>query len=98
MALIPLPGEGHPLPVDFRYQGEWLIEHRWFLYAPDAQQHGVVTVPTDQGELIGFDAAELAAIVGITTERLFELNRLRQLTIDQFDAPEPGLIFGLAEA
>jgi hypothetical protein len=104
MVLIPLPGQGRPLPADFPYQGEWLIEHRWFLYVPDAQQQGlfgvseyVAIVPTDQGELIGWDAAKLSAKIGITTERSFELNRLKQLTINQFDAPEPGLMFGLAE-
>jgi hypothetical protein len=100
MAVIPLQGQGLPLPVDFPYQGEWLVEHGWFLYVPDAQQQGVcgvVTVATDQGELIGFDAQELSGKLGITTERLLELNRARQLTIDQFDSPEPGLIFGVAE-
>jgi hypothetical protein len=92
------------LPADFPYQGDRLIEHRWLLCVLDAQQQGlsgaseyVATVPTDQGELIGWDAARLSAKIGIATERLFELNRLKQLTIDQFDTPEPGLIFGLAE-
>jgi hypothetical protein len=104
MALIPLRGQGRPLPADFPYQGDWLIERRWFLYVPDAQQQGlsgaseyVATVPTDQDELIGWDAAKLSATIGIATERLYELNRLKQLTIDQVDTPEPGLIFGLAE-
>jgi hypothetical protein len=42
---IPLSGQGKPLPSDFPYRGQWLLEGRMFLYIPDAEEATRPTSP-----------------------------------------------------
>jgi len=42
---IPLNGQGNPLPPNFRYRGEWILEPRMFLYVPDQSQSTASNAP-----------------------------------------------------
>jgi hypothetical protein len=42
---IPLKGQGNPLPPNFPYRGEWILEPRMFLYVPDQAQSTASNAP-----------------------------------------------------
>jgi hypothetical protein len=79
--MIPLLGQGTPLPADFPYQGEWMMENVMFLYHSDAEEaQGNVTFIAggfdDAGKVyFGFDSAQLAAALGISIDEVFTANR-----------------------
>jgi hypothetical protein len=99
MALLSLSGQGLPLAPDFPYGGQWLIEDRWFLFAADTPERGadqdIVTVATSEAPLTGFNARMLAVKLGLTTDDLFDADRIGRLTLHHVDTPKGGLIFGL---
>jgi hypothetical protein len=109
---FPLPfGQGEPLPRDFPYKGQWLIQHVVFLYRPGAAELIGGTAPrftataTSNGrECKGFDATQLAAAFGIEPDQLFAANEAGTLSLLKTeDASEltgiPALrfIFGIGE-
>ena len=81
--MIPLAGQGKPLPADFPYKGEWLLEHRMFLYRADASRGGdgaapqfTAAGPSSPGSFcFGFDVEQLAAALNMESDKVFEANR-----------------------
>lgn len=94
---IPLVGQGNPLPGDFPYRGQWLLEPRVFLYTPDdpsqsaadAVQFTAWVQPAQDDWSFGFDAAQLAANLGVTMAELLEANRARSLMLENVYADTP---------
>jgi hypothetical protein len=85
--------QGKPLPSDFPYDGEWLIEHELFLYRPDGAQSLGGGSPrfTASGasggtHSIGFDVVQVAEALGIGVEEVFAANQRGILTIGTNDA------------
>ena len=77
---LPL-GQGKPLPPDFPYVGEWLIENIVFLYddAPPRSGAGprfsAICPNAKGGSCIGFFVAHLAAALGVSIAHVFDANR-----------------------
>jgi hypothetical protein len=94
---IPLSGQGRPLPSDFPYRGQWMIEGRMFLYVPDEPRTGDPAAPQFTVHLnqmqgnwsFGFDSTQLATALGISPDELFEANRSLRLTLERVDADAP---------
>jgi hypothetical protein len=95
---IPLNGQGNPLPPNFPYRGEWILEPRMFLYVvPHQAQPAASTAPRFTASLndnrddwcFGFDSEQLAAALNITTDSLFQANRHRELTLENVEASTP---------
>ena len=86
---IPLNGQGNPLPPNFPYRGEWILEPRMFLYVPDQAESTASNAPRFTASLndnrddwcFGFDSEQLATALNITTDSLFQANRHRKLTL-----------------
>jgi len=81
--MIPHDGQGEQVPDDFPLRGEWLIKDHVFLYRPEGNEAVGGTAPrftrawvaTDGFWRLGFDAGQLAAAFGISTNDLFDANR-----------------------
>ena len=94
---IPLNGQGNPLPPNFPYRGEWILEPRMFLYVPDQAESTASNAPRFTVSLndnhddwcFGFDSEQLAAALNITTDSLFQANRHRKLTLENVEASTP---------
>lgn len=94
---IPLRGQGKPLPRDFPYKGEWLIEKRMFLYYPDNTQRiegdaprFTVTIDTEKDSwCFGLDAVQLAGAFNSTSDAIFAANRSGELILHQVEASTP---------
>jgi hypothetical protein len=94
---IQLLGQGIPLPPDFPYRGQWLLERRIFLYIPTDEQRGTPGKPaftahinpTTDDWAVGFDATELAVGFGASIEDLLEANQSGNLTLDRVEADTP---------
>jgi len=94
---IPLKGQGNPLPPNFPYRGEWILEPRMFLYVPDQAESTASNAPRFTASLndnrddwcFGFDSEQLAAALNITTDSLFQANRHRKLTLENVEASTP---------
>ncbi len=94
---IPLNGQGNPLPPNFPYRGEWILEPRMFLYVPDQAESTASNAPRFTASLndnrddwcFGFDSEQLAAALNITTDSLFQANRHRKLTLENVEASTP---------
>jgi hypothetical protein len=94
---IPLNGQGNPLPPNFPYRGEWILEPRMFLYVPDQAESTTSNAPRFTASLndnrddwcFGFDSEQLAAALNITTDSLFQANRHRKLTLENVEASTP---------
>jgi hypothetical protein len=94
---IPLKGQGNPLPPNFPYRGEWILEPRMFLYVLDQAQSTASSAPRFTASLndhrddwcLGFDSEQLAAALNITTDALFQANRHRELTLENVEASTP---------
>jgi hypothetical protein len=83
--MIPLRGQGKPLPADCPYTGEWLLGNKMFLYRPE---HGGTEIELaaifqmPDGEwCFGFNAETMAAQLGIASEEIFVHNRNRTLIL-----------------
>jgi hypothetical protein len=91
---IPLKGQGNPLPPNFPYRGEWILEPRMFLYIADQTQSNAPRFTASLNDnsddwCFGFDSEQLAAALNITTESLFQANRHRELTLENVEASTP---------
>jgi hypothetical protein len=94
---IPLKGQGNPLPPNFPYCGEWILEPRMFLYIPDRAQSTASSAPRFTASLndnsddwcLGFDSEQLATALNITADSLFQANRHRELTLENVEASTP---------
>jgi hypothetical protein len=87
-----LNGQGKPLPTDFPYNGEWLVERRIFLYRPN--QNGPVTgmpeiTPVHQLNesewCFGINAITLSRDLGVGSHEIFAHNRRRTLLLVEID-------------
>jgi hypothetical protein len=95
--MIPLSGQGKPLPLDCPYRGEWLLEDVMFLYHPDGQQTVGGGFPdmtagfqrSDGGWCFGFNAMQLAWWLGIGSEEIFEANRNGTLILETVEEVVP---------
>lgn len=100
-------GQGKPLPPDFRYKGQWLIEDLLFIYEPTNAQAVGGTAPrftASDSSALGFDAGQLASLFGATVAEIFAANTdgtFQLLKIEDAVTPTgvPGkrYIFGLGE-
>ena len=94
---ILLNGQGNPLPPNFPYRGEWILEPRMFLYVPDQAESTTSNAPRFTASLndnrdnwcFGFDSEQLATALNITTDSLFQANRHRKLTLENVEASTP---------
>jgi hypothetical protein len=74
-------GQGNPLPEDFPYKGEWLLEPQLFLYRPDAQHMAgdreltPVVSAGGQNWSHGINAVQLAFALRVGVDKLLECNR-----------------------
>ena len=76
--MVPLLGQGKPLPGYCPFEGEWLIENKLFLYRADQAMDVEFTagfLRADGEWCLGFNAATLASLLGIGSDEIFELNR-----------------------
>jgi hypothetical protein len=104
-------GQGKPLPTDFSYRGEWVIEHLVFLYRSDDGESIAGDAPrftasgtSDGRQSIGFDAAQLAAALGIEINEVFAANQNGSLSLlgtndasDLRGVPAKRYVFGLGK-
>jgi hypothetical protein len=94
---IPLAGQGTPLPADFPYSGEWLLENRIFLFRPTApgtlEGSGPEMTPIfPYGEFdwcFGINSMQLALALGVSGEEIFTHNRARSLFLVRTDDVPP---------
>jgi hypothetical protein len=95
--MIPLAGQGKPLPPGFPQRGEWLLENRMFLCRPDEDrspgggrpQFTASGPSPDGGWCVGFDAAELASALDVEVELIFEANRKGALVLARTEDVPP---------
>lgn len=83
--MVPLLGQGKPLPGYCPFEGEWLIENKLFLYRADQAMDVEFTagfLRADGEWCLGFNAATLASLLGIGSDEIFELNRSGTLILD----------------
>ncbi len=85
LVMIPLRGQGKPLPPDCPYEGEWLHENKMFLYRPE---HGGTEIELvaifqmlDGKRCFGFNAETMAEELGIGSDEIFVHNRNRTLIL-----------------
>ena len=91
---LPLHGQGRPLPPDFPYTGEWLLEPRMFLYVSAEEQRGTQGKPQFTAEVhptgkdwsFGFDATQLGEALGVAVDNLFVANHSGALTLESIEA------------
>ena len=93
---IPLSGQGKPLPSDFPYKGEWLLENRIFLFHPTDPATIEGTGPEMTAFLsygkpwcFGINAMQLAFALGVTGEEVFSHNRAHTLFLVRADDVTP---------
>jgi hypothetical protein len=84
--MVPLRGQGKPLPDDCPYKGEWLIENKMFLYRPKTSERSKVEMipifESPNGEwCFGFNAETMAAQLGVGSDEIFVHNRNRTLIL-----------------
>jgi hypothetical protein len=100
---IPLRGQGTPLPADFPYKGEWLLENRIFLYRPDAQRSlgGAEMTPIlNEGTshwCFGINSMQLGFALRVNSEDIFRHNREHTLFLVRTDDVPPTLGAGHAK-
>lgn len=80
LGFIPLLGQGKPLPSDFPFSGEWLLENQMFLYRPEVPQRSgeseiVVLSDEPDNSCFGFNSVALACQLGVGRQRIFRHNR-----------------------
>jgi hypothetical protein len=62
-------GQGAPLPADWPYEGQWVVDRIIFMYRPDNSQmlgginpRFIASVTMDDGSVaVGFDASQIAS-------------------------------------
>ena len=85
--MLPLLGQGKPLPADCPYTGEWLYENKLFLYRATNQQTQTTELTAGfrraDGEwCLGFNAMTLASELGVASKEIFAHNRTRTLILE----------------
>ena len=91
-AMVPLLGQGKPLPADCPYEGEWLHENKLFLYRSDQPMEVEFTAGFHRGDgewCLGFNAVTLASLLGFGSKEVFEHNRNRTLILDDVRSVPP---------
>ena len=91
-AMVPLLGQGKPLPADCPYEGEWLHENKLFLYRSDQPMEVEFTAGFQRGDgewCLGFNAVTLASLLGFGSKEVFEHNRNRTLILDDVRSVPP---------
>ena len=96
LVMIPLIGQGEPLPADCPYTGEWLHKDKLFLYQPSGEQLQRLELTAGfkraDGEwCLGFNAVILASELGAWNEEIFEHNRTRTLILEVVGPAPPQL-------
>ena len=87
-----MSGQGNPLPPDFPYKGQWLIEDLLFIYEPtDAQALGgeAPRFTASASNALGFDASQIADVMGISIQEVFSANTDGSLTVKYGKALTP---------
>ena len=90
-----LSGQGRPLPKEFPYKGEWLVERRIFLYRPEngLASGSLEKTPVHQlneGEwCFGINSITLSRAFGIGSHQIFAYNRRRTLLLVGVDDAPP---------
>jgi len=86
--MIPLAGQGKPLPLDFPYKGEWLLENVLFFCVSDAaplrsdRLELTVMCSLRSGRIAaGINSATLAALFGLSVGQIFDANRSGSLSL-----------------
>jgi hypothetical protein len=90
-----LVGQGRPLPKDFPYKGEWLVERRIFLYRPDdapaseeTEKHPVHQLNETEW-CFGINSITLSRVFGIGSHEILAYNRRRILFLVGVDDVRP---------
>lgn len=92
---VPLREQGEPLPPDFPYSGQWLDKPRMFIYAPTAEQWGgdlqftAELYASQENWCFGFDAEQLARLLGTDLASVLEANRDGRLELENVEANTP---------
>jgi hypothetical protein len=81
-----LHGQGKPLPPFLKLDGEWIIEGFLFLYHSESENisAGTFTRQAERNDgqpCIGFNAAQVAAVLGVDVKALMKANRNRTLIL-----------------
>jgi hypothetical protein len=101
-----LSGQGKPLPKDFPYKGEWLVERRIFLYRPENQYRTGIPEITPVHQLnesewcFGINSITLSRNLGVGSHEIFAHNRRRTLLlvgVDDAAAHERHYTFQIGE-
>lgn len=93
----PLRGQGKPLPPNFGYDDQWILEGRIFLYRPATQQIlgglDVTAIVDGSGSdwSLGINSMQLAWQLGVGSEEIFEHNRLGTLSLVGFEDVPPSV-------
>ena len=88
---IDLAGQGNPLPTDFPYKGQWILEPRIFLYRPENQQslgRPEMTPVVDPGSpnwSFGINSMQLAWQLHVGSEQIFAHNKAGTLLLVRVD-------------
>ena len=97
--MVPLRGQGKPLPDDCPYKGEWLIENKMFLYRPTNQRARELTAGFRRADgewCFGFNSETMAAELGVGSDEIFVHNRNRTLILEGVADDVPPLGGGAA--
>src|SRR5690242_2341166 len=91
---MPLASQGKPLPGEFPYVGQWILEDRIFLYRPKAPQSlggPEMTLLLDSGPqwCFGINSMQLAFALGVGSDKIFEHNRNGTLFLVRTDDVPP---------
>jgi hypothetical protein len=85
--MAQMVGQGTALPPDLGCEGQWIVEEVFFIYHPDDSQflggaapRFTVAAVYNGRQCIGFDAAQVAAALGIETSTLLHANKTGALT------------------
>ena len=98
---LPLAGQGKPLPFDFPYKGQWLLEGRVFLYRPENQtslggpEMTVILNDNSDDWCLGFNSMQLAFALRVGSEQIFAHNSARTLFLVRTDDVPPPSPSGL---
>ena len=99
----PLRGQGEPLPPNFGYDGQWILEGRIFLYRPAAQgvlgalETTAIVSGSGTDWSLGINSMHLAWQLRVGSEEIFEHNRLGTLLLIGFEDVAPSADAGFAK-
>jgi hypothetical protein len=88
-------GQGEPLPANFPYEGEWLLQNRIFLFRPtdratvDTTEMTTILSYGKPDWCLGINVMQLAYGLGVTAEDVFSHNRKQTLFLVRTDDVPP---------